>query len=977
IIPGGDSTYCKGGNGVDVAMFSSQSTALYDLYLNGNLLWPDVSGNGSGFSFGLMQASGKYTVVASDSLTGCSAPMTGSVTVVIDSLPIVYGVSGGGSYCAFSTGPQVYLSGSETGVEYTLIRNGNINTQQVVAGTGGPVSFLPQQTAGVYTVTALNPLTGCTRIMAGSATVTILPLPAVNVTTPGDLCFGDPGLLLATGTPAGGTYSGFGINAGIITNTIDIGQRTLYYSVTHPTNGCINTDSITYTVHALPQPDLGPDTSFCEQGSVTIGSTGVFTAYLWDNGSPAAARTLNSGGLYHLTVTDIHGCMAADTILVTMDSLPQLNLQPFPSVCIDAAPLTLNQASPAGGTYFGMGVSGTTFTPLMAGTGTFGLTYIYNDPVTGCQNSTSGTITVNPLPSVSLSGLPEVCISSTPFPLTGGVPSGGSFSGPGVTGGVFSPAVGSGNHILTYAFTHPVTGCANTAMDTLVVHPLPVLNAPTLPAVCAGSPAFLLPAGIPAGGTWQGPGVNAGSYTPPAAPATFTFWYHYQDPLTSCRDSISRQQVVHPLPVVTFQSNQQACEGDTPFPLMGGLPTGGSYSGPLYSAGMFVPLFAGNYTMTYTWQDPSTLCQNAATDIIPVFPVPTVSLSGLPSPCVSDPPFPLSGGQPLGGTYLLNGQPYDTLYPSSLGSGNLSLFYVYNDSNGCGDTASVLFDIHPLPVVQQAPLPGVCLNDLPLILSGGSPVGGTYSGPGLIGNIFHPNADGTYTLQYHFEDPITHCSDSVAFTVTVYPLPSVALGSAPAVCLNASPVSLSGGSPAGGTYQGNGITNGIFYPSTGVGSHPYAYTYQDPLNGCRDTAWDTLEVMPLPQLSLALPGPFCLNDPDTLLLGGSPQGGTYGGLGISGSVFQPSASGIFPVFYTYQDSASGCRDTANGSIVVHPLPILSLSTWPDLCAGDAPFALMPFVMPGGGTWTGTGVAGSSFDPQISGPGNFELSYTYT
>jgi len=45
------------------------------------------------------------------------------------------------------------------------------------------------------------------------------------------------------------------------------------------------------------------------------------------------------------------------------------------------------------------------------------------------------------LPNVDLPGYAAVSISTPPFTLTGGTPSGGTYSGPGVSNGIFSPAV--------------------------------------------------------------------------------------------------------------------------------------------------------------------------------------------------------------------------------------------------------------------------------------------------------------------------------------------------------------------------------------------------------------------------------------------------------------------------------------------------------------------------------------------------------
>jgi Zn-dependent metalloprotease len=61
-----------------------------------------------------------------------------------------------------------------------------------------------------------------------------------------------------------------------------------------------------------------------------------------------------------------------------------------------------------------------------------------------------------------------------------------------------------------------------------------------------------------------------------------------------------------------------------------------------------------------------------------------------------------------------------------------------------------------------------CLNDAPFALTGGSPAGGTYSGPGVTAGIFDPNAagTGTHTLVYTYTDS-TNCTGTIPATVVV------------------------------------------------------------------------------------------------------------------------------------------------------------------------------------------------------------------
>jgi hypothetical protein len=71
--------------------------------------------------------------------------------------------------------------------------------------------------------------------------------------------------------------------------------------------------------------------------------------------------------------------------------------------------------------------------------------------------------------NVTLSDFNAINPNAAPLTLTGGQPTGGVYSGPGVSNGVFTPSVaGLGIHTITYTFTSP-EGCVVTASKTIEV----------------------------------------------------------------------------------------------------------------------------------------------------------------------------------------------------------------------------------------------------------------------------------------------------------------------------------------------------------------------------------------------------------------------------------------------------------------------------------------------------------------------------
>ena len=89
----------------------------------------------------------------------------------------------------------------------------------------------------------------------------------------------------------------------------------------------------------------------------------------------------------------------------------------------------------------------------------------------GCSaTSTATTITVNPSPSVTLNGLNSFTnFYDLPISLTGS-PSGGIYSGPGVTGNTFNPSIADlGTKIVSYNYTS-TDGCSGNATQSTIVY---------------------------------------------------------------------------------------------------------------------------------------------------------------------------------------------------------------------------------------------------------------------------------------------------------------------------------------------------------------------------------------------------------------------------------------------------------------------------------------------------------------------------
>ena len=204
-ISGGGS-YCSGGAGLHIGLSGSDTLITYQLYKDTSMSGSAIPGTGSSLDFGLKTASGVYTVMATNTVTGCTRMMTGSETITIIALPAAYNVTGGGGYCVGDTGHHVGLSHSDSNIHYQLYK-GTSAVGSYISGTGSALDFGLFTPPGTYKVIATNPFTTCNRNMNDSAVIFVdtlfTPTVTITVTPTGTINQGDSVTLTAHVTGGG------------------------------------------------------------------------------------------------------------------------------------------------------------------------------------------------------------------------------------------------------------------------------------------------------------------------------------------------------------------------------------------------------------------------------------------------------------------------------------------------------------------------------------------------------------------------------------------------------------------------------------------------------------------------------------------------------------------------------------------------------------------------------------------------------
>lgn len=108
---------------------------------------------------------------------------------------------------------------------------------------------------------------------------------------------------------------------GSTADTLVINSPGSYHVTVTDTNGCVfKSDTLSFQEDVFPtSASLGPDLNLCSGNNLSLTSgASEAVSYLWNTGSTEASILIENSGTYSVEVININGCVAKDTVDVTI-----------------------------------------------------------------------------------------------------------------------------------------------------------------------------------------------------------------------------------------------------------------------------------------------------------------------------------------------------------------------------------------------------------------------------------------------------------------------------------------------------------------------------------------------------------------------------------------------------------------------------------------------------------------------------------
>ena len=951
-----------------------------------------------------------YKLTETISATGCTK--SDSVKISVNALPTVS--AGSAATICYGDSTQIGTPAVAGNTYAWTSKSGWTSTQAQ--------PYVSPFSNNTYYLTETISASGCHASDSVVITVTPLPTRPPFINNNGPLCTNDT-LKLIAGTVSGATYKWTGDNGKTyfvqnpVVPNITLADTGLY-GVQSIVSGCYSASRYTYVrIYAQPTPSISGNTTVCGATTQKYAAGTTTNSYYWrvSGGTIISGKYSDtvkvlwgtgSTGTVKLIETNPNTCIDSTTITVNLNTLPSANVGSASAICLGNS-ASIGSSATLGHTYswtsnpsgYTSSNSSNSVSPTVSTM--YKLTEV--NTLTGCTNTDSVLITVNPLPSANVGTNNTVCKGSSLI-IGASAVSGNTYSWTsnpsGFSSTVSNPSVSpTGN--TTYYLTEKVSATGCTKSDSIVVNvnAIPSVSVGSAATICYGDSAQIgstAVAGISYSWTSRS-GWTSTLANPYVAPySTNTYYLTESYTSTGCSNSDSVQITVTPLPTRPsfVNNNGPLCTGDT-LKLTAGTVSGATYkwtgdNGKTY----FVqnPIVAPVRMADTGWYGVQSVMSGCASPsrytYVKITKRTTPGIVGVNAICAGNTTkyaatdtgntyhWIITGG------YISKGWWTDTITVvwNTAGTGTVKL--KEGNNNGCIDSTTLSVTVNALPSASVISSTAICSGNS--INIGATAIAGhTYSWTsnpsGFTSSSSNPSVSPTVMTLYKLTETntLTGCSNADSLLISINPLPAANVGTNNAVC-NGSSITIGATAYSGNTYSWTSNPTGFTSTSSNPSVSPtvnttYYLTETVGSTGCTKSDSLVVTVNPLPSASVGSPATICYGD--SVQIGATAVSGhTYYWTSKSGWIsftanpyVSPYATNTYYLLET--NTATGCSKTDSVVITVNaPVsrPSFATNNGP-LCTNDSLKLTAGTVSGATYAWTGSnGFTSTSQNPIISG-----------
>ena len=689
--------------------------------------------------------------------------------------------------------------------------------------------------------------------------------------------------------------------------------------------------------------NAGPDTTVCEGSSVQLYATGG-DSYQWyplggltNSGIANPVATATNNITYYAIVSNAVGCI--DTASATINVIPQQQISAGvdDSICFGDS-IQLNAVGSGTISWFPTtGLSNPNIlNPIAYPTQT--TDYVLTITDGPCVYYDTVTIFVKQLPQLDAGVNDSVCAGSS-IQLNGsgsGIAS--WFPSTGLNNSNILNPVASPIQTTKYNLTIQSNGCVNTDSVTIVVKPLPQINAGSDKEICEGSSVQLNGSGNGIA-TWSpSAGLSNPNILNPVASPLQTTSYILNISSIGCENTDTVVVSVKQLPQVNAGANDSICAEES-------IQLNGSGSGTvlwnpsstLNNGSILNPVATPTQTTSYILQIDSAGCSITDTVLIVVKSLPLVSAGLDDTICAGESIqlngngngsaswFPLTG---LNNSSILN--PVATLLQTTK-------YYLTVQSNGCQNTDSVTITVKSLPQVNAGIDEVICESTSVLLNGSGNGIVTWFPSTGLNNpNVLNPVASPSQTTNYILIVVANGCENTDTVVVSVKPLPQISAGANDSICLGES-IQLNGSGSgtvlwnSSSTLNNNSILNPVATPTQTT-----SYILQIDSAGCANTDTVLIVVKSLPLVSAGVDDTICAGESIQLNGNGTGNVSWLPAQTLSNDlIINPVATPGQSTIYVLTIEENGCYNKDSVTIYVTQLPQVNAGTDQSICEGSS------------------------------------------